>query len=136
MGSGYRDLGLKNRRPAAITFGVRVKPHFFFWTHALRCVSFRCPGCGSVHNITIAPHKNASGASWTFTGDFDRPTLAPSINATSGPYPEGMKRAGQIDRCHSFINEGRIQFLGDCTHKLAGQFVDLPELSERELDAL
>jgi hypothetical protein len=25
---------------------------------------------------------------------------------------------------------GRIQFLGDCTHALAGQTVDLPEIQE------
>ncbi len=28
---------------------------------------------------------------------------------------------------HSFIKDGMIEFLGDCTHKLAGQTVDLPE---------
>jgi hypothetical protein len=32
-----------------------------------------------------------------------------------------------VDRvCHSFVVDGRIQFLGDCTHHLAGQTVDLP----------
>ena len=31
------------------------------------------------------------------------------------------------DICHSFVTDGRIQFLGDCTHKLAGQTVDLPD---------
>lgn len=29
--------------------------------------------------------------------------------------------------CHSFVTDGRIQFLGDCTHSLAGQTVDLPD---------
>ena len=29
--------------------------------------------------------------------------------------------------CHSFVTDGRIQFLADCTHALAGQTVDLPE---------
>ena len=31
------------------------------------------------------------------------------------------------DVCHSFVTDGRIQFLGDCTHKLAGQTVNIPE---------
>jgi hypothetical protein len=29
--------------------------------------------------------------------------------------------------CHSFITDGRIQFLGDCTHRLAGQTVPIPD---------
>lgn len=32
-----------------------------------------------------------------------------------------------IEGCHSFITEGRIQHLGDCTSGLAGQAVDLPD---------
>jgi hypothetical protein len=31
-------------------------------------------------------------------------------------------------RCHSFVRNGRIEFLGDCTHALASQTVDLPDL--------
>ncbi|MNJ76318.1 hypothetical protein D3C77_735750 [compost metagenome] len=29
--------------------------------------------------------------------------------------------------CHSFVTDGRSQYLTDCTHALAGQTVDLPE---------
>jgi hypothetical protein len=29
--------------------------------------------------------------------------------------------------CHSFVIDGRIQFLSDSTHVLAGQTVDLPK---------
>jgi hypothetical protein len=29
--------------------------------------------------------------------------------------------------CHSFVTNGKIQFLADCTHKLAGQTVELPD---------
>ena len=29
--------------------------------------------------------------------------------------------------CHSFVRNGRIEFLGDCTHGLAGKTVDLPK---------
>mgnify|MGYP007013250410 CR=1 FL=1 len=28
--------------------------------------------------------------------------------------------------CHSFVVDGRMQMLGDCTHALAGQKVDIP----------
>ena len=30
-------------------------------------------------------------------------------------------------RCHSFVRSGRIEFLSDSTHALAGQTVDLPD---------
>lgn len=30
--------------------------------------------------------------------------------------------------CHSFIKDGMIQFLGDCTHELKGKTVKLPEV--------
>ena len=34
--------------------------------------------------------------------------------------------------CHSFVNNGRIQFLLDCTHHLAGQTVNLPPFNEED----
>ena len=46
----------------------------------------------------------------------------------TGTMPDGTKV------CHSFIRDGRIQFLGDCTHHLAGQTVDLPDFTEEELN--
>lgn len=36
--------------------------------------------------------------------------------------------------CHSFVREGRIQFLGDCTHRLAGHTVDLPAFPFSEFE--
>lgn len=33
-------------------------------------------------------------------------------------------------RCHSFVRDGKIEFLSDSTHKLAGQTVDLPPLPD------
>jgi len=33
-------------------------------------------------------------------------------------------------RCHSFVRDGRIEFLSDCTHALKGQTVDLPDLPD------
>jgi hypothetical protein len=32
--------------------------------------------------------------------------------------------------CHSFITDGFIQFLDDCTHPLAGQTVEIPDMNE------
>ena len=41
-------------------------------------------------------------------------------------YNEFLKASSSV--CHSFITDGRIQFLGDCTHELKGQTVELPEV--------
>jgi Family of unknown function (DUF6527) len=83
---------------------------------------FDCPGCGIGHAPYVKPHKNPSGASWDFNGDMDKPTFMPSI----------LVRVPFVDRphliCHSFVKDGMIQFLSDCTHKLAGQTVEIPEI--------
>lgn len=81
---------------------------------------FWCPGCKSAHVV------NTSGPRWDYNDNADAPTFSPSIKVTyNGP------DAGQGDAppavCHSFVRDGNIQFLGDCTHVLAGQTVPIPE---------
>lgn len=84
-----------------------------------------CPGCESMHGIAVGqPLRN--GARWSFDGNVDAPTFAPSINITIGPDSE----TGEIERCHYFIRAGQIEFCGDCTHALSGQTVPLPDLPE------
>lgn len=53
----------------------------------------------------------------SFNFDLERPTFSPSIL---------FKTTGLV--CHSYVQDGRIQFLGDCTHPLAGQTIELPDL--------
>lgn len=89
-----------------------------------RMVLFECPGCGRNHGMTVG-RKNHQGAEWTFNGSREKPTLSPSVLAKLGPFPEGTKRAGQTEVCHFFLRDGVIQFLGDCTHGLKGQSVQL-----------
>lgn len=71
-----------------------------------------CPGCDEPHG----PRVEGTDP-WTWNNDREKPTLTPSVLVTD--------HAGNI--CHSFVNDGRIQFLGDCTHALAGQTVDIPD---------
>jgi hypothetical protein len=103
---------------------------------------FDCPGCHQTHAVGIG---SGPGPRWGFNGDTNKPTLTPSLLVRSGHYAHG----GQVGNCwcdyearlgkkpgfscyvcHSFVVDGRIQFLGDCTHALAGQTVDLPECEE------
>ena len=90
-----------------------------------------CPGCNQDHEFAIdRPFHN--GARWSFDGNVDAPTFNPSMNIRVGPYPSrddpSDKLEGHIDVCHYFLHGGRIQFLGDCTHALKGQTIDLPDL--------
>jgi hypothetical protein len=101
---------------------------------------FWCPGCQTFHGLRVAPSEGA----WGWNGDPLRPTFTPSVLVTSGHYVDGhqgdcwcnfREREGRESsfhcyRCHSFITDGRIAFLSDCTHALAGQTVDLPEIPE------
>ena len=82
-----------------------------------------CPGCQQGHLFHTEPwgRDGTPGPVWEFNGDCLKPTFSPSmlINASR---PES--------RCHSFVREGQIQFLGDCHHAMAGTTVDLPDVSE------
>src|SRR5665648_562636 len=94
-------------------------------------LGFVCPGCGWRHFINdnlTDPIASKNGV-WTFNGDFDKPTIWASVltrsyrkNDNNGAYNV------EIDRCHSFITDGMIQFLDDCQHSLVGQTVELPEI--------
>ena len=80
---------------------------------------FWCPGCKDVHSV------NTGNIRWIYNNNPDRPTFNPSILVTTRWSQRDPDT--QDDVCHSFVTDGRIQFLGDCTHALAGQTVDLPE---------
>ena len=80
-------------------------------------VFFMCPGCKEKHFI-VTSKINDGETPWGFNENFDKPTFTPSILVTWG----------NISRCHSFVTDGRIQFLGDSTHELKNQTVDLPEI--------
>jgi hypothetical protein len=79
---------------------------------------FKCPGCNGIHAVTEEI--------WEFNGDLEKPTIRPSILSKFTPSAEGIERK----ICHSFVTEGRIRFLNDCTHSLAGKTVSLVDVSE------
>lgn len=84
---------------------------------------FACPGCGDPHVIpTTGAHA------WGFNGDVDRPAFTPSLLVRWRPADPGDAPYTLV--CHSFVRDGRIEFLSDCTHAKAGQTVDLPDVPE------
>jgi hypothetical protein len=94
---------------------------------------FMCPGCDHAHGIRVRGEEHPV---WGWNESFDAPTFTPSIRVT-GVQPlsdEELDRVLKGEKietiplcCHSFVTDGKIQFLGDCTHKLVGQVVDIPE---------
>lgn len=79
-----------------------------------------CPACGNGHRFEVGR--------WSFNGDHQRPTFSPSMLVRVGPMPTvpvGRPDAGKVHVCHSFVENGQIRFLEDCTHELAGQTVPL-----------
>lgn len=104
---------------------------------------FRCPGCDELH---VVQHGAGDGPRWGYNGNPDAPTFTPSI-LVRGTVPitddqrdrimAGEKIEPVPRVCHSFVTDGRIQFLGDCTHGLAGQTVELPDFDQgkKEVEA-
>ena len=62
--------------------------------------------------ITSGPRRGTP--CWTWNGSTSAPTLRPSVLTRDD---------GTI--CHSWVTDGRIQYLADCTHEFAGQTMDL-----------
>jgi hypothetical protein len=87
-------------------------------------IKFMCPGCDDTHSLPTG----ASRCAWGFNEDLERPTLTPSILVHPHKTLEEDGSIRETPQCHSFVTDGRIQFLSDCTHALAGQTVDLPEI--------
>ena len=71
---------------------------------------FHCPGCECDHAFHVP--------FWNWNGSMESPTFTPSLMCNLD-YPES--------RCHCNVTDGRIQFHGDCYHKLAGKLVDMPD---------
>lgn len=79
---------------------------------------FKCPGCKGFHQIpTEGPNA------WGWNKSLDKPTFTPSILVR---FPQGKDKADLV--CHSFVTDGRIQFLGDCAHHLANKTVPLEDI--------
>ncbi|WP_407658073.1 DUF6527 family protein [Marinobacter alexandrii] len=60
---------------------------------------------------------------WTWNGDTNKPTIKPSVLT---------RNHNETFRCHSWVNDGQAIFLTDCSHDMAGQTVDLLDVTPPE----
>ena len=117
-----------------------------------KLLMFWCPGCGCAHVVAVRDGLHADHPAWGWNGDVERPTFTPSILIRNGHHAQDFKPGDPCwctynaehpenpasfgcGICHSFVTDGRIQFLGDCTHALAGQTVDLQDIPVEEVGA-
>lgn len=92
--------------------------------------AFWCPGCDCLHKFTTNRPEGDPRDVWTFNGSMDKPTFRASLMVQWGRTDADGNPAGR-SVCHLFMTDGMIQFLGDCTHALAGQTVPMVPLPER-----
>ena len=83
---------------------------------------FICPACKTPHEIGTDPRDQFPV--WEFNKDLETPTIRPSIAVESSC-------RGERTYCHSYVTDGKIKFLDDCTHELKGQTVDLPDVTTK-----
>ncbi len=79
-----------------------------------RQYGYRCLGCECFHFFKIVE----DGGKHTFNKDMDNPTVTPSLLCDWQGVP----------KCHSYIKNGKVQYLSDCEHKYAGLTIDLPNV--------
>lgn len=92
---------------------------------------YYCQGCESHHRIVTK-----GICAWAWNGDVEKPVFSPSVLLTTPAYTDVEKEFTEFRikrRCHTFVGcngaqPGEVIFLEDCTHKLAGQVLPLPDL--------
>lgn len=72
-----------------------------------------CPACDRVHHLALG-HRD------TRTLDWDHNTIKPTFSRDIRHVDP------ELGVCHYFIREGKIEFLADSAHIMAGRTVDLP----------
>jgi hypothetical protein len=87
-----------------------------------------CPACGHAHMFD---------SRWIFNGDFEKPTFSPSMlsksikpKGYSNENPAPLNYDGEYENtiCHSFVTDGKIEYLTDCTHEFAGKTIELEDI--------
>jgi hypothetical protein len=63
---------------------------------------------------------------WEWNGSIDKPTLRPSILVSTVAYHDAHFSIPK-KVCHSFVTDGCIEFLSDCTHELKSRTVEMEE---------
>lgn len=86
--------------------------------------------CPVIINVSVPnPIVSRPEPVWGWNGDVYNPTFTPSI-LTRMPWGE----LGHEIVNHVFVRDGKIQYLGDCSHEYAGKTMELPMLKDWQDD--
>ncbi len=79
-------------------------------------VALYFPGPSGLIFLPVLPQGQARKGTgcWSWNQDTEKPTLKPSVRTRGGDF-----------LCHSWVEDGRVQFLGDSTHELKWTTVSL-----------
>lgn len=83
-----------------------------------------CPACKEANPNSDGLHCLNVSRIHRFNGNYESPTFEPSL----------MAATPKMIICHSYVREGMIQYLSDCTHGMAGQTVPLLDIPEKYLN--
>jgi len=88
-------------------------------------ITWYCPGCGCHHGVPTPPDIRA----WQWNGSLGSPSLRPSVLIRYNG-PDAGSPGSPMAVCHCFVTNGKIEFLSDCTHPLAGTTVEMKDIDE------
>jgi len=80
-------------------------------------LKFYCLGCKDHHWVNVAKDK---GPNWHWNQSLTKPTITPSILVSSS-----WGEQHEIKICHSYVTDGKWNYLSDCTHALKDKTVDM-----------
>jgi hypothetical protein len=89
-----------------------------------KALAFICPACKEnegtgLHILSV--NSEEKKPSWNWDGFIETPTLEPSI----------LTRGADGFVCHSYLRDGKFEFLSDCTHSMVNmKNVELPDLPD------
>ena len=84
--------------------------------------AFWCGGCNTTHYVPIRGDHG-----WGFNDDEANPSFVPSVLLTESKAADGHTI---MPRCHLYVTDGKLHYLSDCGHELAGQVVPMTDLDE------
>jgi hypothetical protein len=113
-------MGVKLQRPAQAWLDHHGAGHDEF--------RWKCPSgiCGD-HRVIIRAGARYKGPVWGWNGSLEAPTFSPSLLIT-WTFRKEEHGIDEKNVCHFFVKEGKVEFLSDCTHALAGKTVPMEDV--------
>lgn len=103
---------------------VRLTPHDGYEDCAIEeatHLKLNIPGPTGVITLPVITSGRREGTgSWSWNGSLDAPSLRPSVAS----YGYDNKLCCSF-KCHSWITDGKVQFLSDSTHAMVNTSADL-----------